>query len=365
MATKLRYFMDDLISGVPESVKQYGLELASALVATAPDDCQVEGIIAKRPATQIDELRAGVPELQDITQLRVPGKELKTALMRGHGGRLVPPGLVHSPTFLGPMYQRRRRGPFHQTVVTWHASLADVELPQTPTGRASKTAKTYLERIDSFADAVVVSTQAEADMLSDQSHLGERIHIVPAAPALKFTGKNPGSVAAALGVKTKYFLVYAPDAKQRKQVLAALKLTKKPLHVIMVTDDDTADTAVNSARVTTVKPTSEQLSALIAHAALVFYLAPVDRTLFSVMDVMANGAPLAYLKTAQLDEITGATGIAIPKKELSASRIAQVMDATARTRKLPGQLRLSAGDRIELFNWKLTASQIWQLHADL
>lgn len=366
MTTVLRFMLDDLINETPPGIRRYGCALAAALIQYAPPDCVVEGVTARRAKPILTSLREQIPGLDNITSIDISPAALRQAIVKGRAGRLVPPGLIHSPTLMAPLYPRRRTGAFHQTVVTWHSALPTLTF--TPTGKPTRQTRSLMERISRYADAVIVSSQAEAEALDAMVALGDRLRIIPGAPALTITDDDPDASAKALNLPTRYFAVFAPDTEATHAVYRAMALVKKPINVVMLTPGPAPEQLTKPQRERLYEIDSADPHAVaiaLTQATAAFYLSPHDQTLFSVHDAMAHAIPLVYEASDELTELTGATGYPLDPNHITGTAIAEAMDALAFTRKLPTQLTVAAHDYVDHFSWQSTAEQVWRLHAEL
>lgn len=361
----LQLILDDLLTAADTSKARYISDLTRSLIATAPAGCQVAAVVAGHPAEIISKLEAHYPGLSETVRLPISSAQLSLAWQHGLPPKLVEGGLVHAPTTLAPLHAPRHEAP-QQTVVTVHdTALWTATSPLNKTKLRQYRAR--IARIEKYADAVVVTSQATADILASHTRLGERIRVIPSAasPSLIAEG-NTSAKARELDLPKKYLLVVCPPTPQAiQQLTEALAESASTLPVVVLGADQTESATQWHSRLTFMPPqTDESLAVIVARAQAVLYLHEYDGSVLSVMDIMSTGTPLIYPDSCQLRELTGDSGL-IFGHEPDQQPLSHALDALNQDPELGKQIGIAHQDRAKNFDWHDTAERIWQLHADL
>ena len=222
MTTRLRVVVDQLTAPVPGAIGRYTLDLTRGLIATAPANCEVAGIVSSSPPTDYEFIEAALPGLADLYRTSLARRELAAAwqvgLTTSPGG-----GIIHSPSLFAPLRKHDREGG-NQVVVTVHDTLA-ITHPESLSAAESSWRRAMLKRARKHADAVVVSTHALANRLADQFDFGDRIRVIsPAARSGLVIPSDASLRLAALGLPSSYFVTTGSLEPHRGvgDVLAAL-----------------------------------------------------------------------------------------------------------------------------------------------
>ena len=115
MTTTLRLVLDQLVAPTDALLASASLELARALVASAPRGCEVEALVPATSAGAPDVAEL-VPGLARVTRAPLARRELSAAWQLGVGP--LSGGMVHAPTMMAPLVRHDRAHSGDQTVVT-------------------------------------------------------------------------------------------------------------------------------------------------------------------------------------------------------------------------------------------------------
>ena len=115
MTAVLRVMLDQLVAPTDNDLKVASGELVRALIAHAPQGCEVEGIA---PAAGGDGVAAlSIPGMAGVRRTSLPRRELAGALQlgvaTGIGG-----GMIHAPSLFAPLVKHDRVHNNDQTSVT-------------------------------------------------------------------------------------------------------------------------------------------------------------------------------------------------------------------------------------------------------
>jgi glycosyltransferase involved in cell wall biosynthesis len=362
MTVTLRVVLDQLVGAPASEATAVSAEVARALVATAPRDCDVAALV---PSGDTAALAREVPGLARVDAVGMPRSATLTSwqlgVAPGVGG-----GLIHSPTLAAPLVRHDRINDNDQTVVTlW-------ELPDL-TDAASKTAalahKAMLKRAERHADAVIVPTHAIAERLAATTKLRGRVRVIAGAAPQGFA--VPGDAIGrrrALVVPDRVLVLDGSGADADLDAGFAAALCGAPDVPIVVL-------GAADLRVDRVRARAEQagvpsahlrvLAGLDAHdraavlEAAVAVVAPSRASAFPwrVVEAFAVGVPVIASDSDDHREIIVDGGVLAEPAELGAT-LHDALDDTAR-------LRVLARDRGRSFAWLDHAARVWELHAEL
>lgn len=370
----LRVIVDSVLEERPRGLARYAQQLTLALIATAPRDCDVEGIIPASSETDYAELDRRLPGLAGLHKSALARRDLYAAWQ--HGITTVP-GMIHSPTLLAPLRSHSRtRRPGTQVAVTIHDGVP-WSFPES--GRRSGWVRAMARRAQKHADAIVVPTHAVAAELDDRLGIGSRIRVIGGAPSLT-PPPDPDAVAARLDLPPDYLLAVGDldPHKAIRELLAALALPEVPdvpLILVGVADaaGPTLDALVTQAglpagRVRVLGPLrDDELAVAMQRTALFLQPSRAEGFGLSMLEAFALGAPVLHSDAPALLEVSDGAGRAVMRgsgegySERLADAIAQLLrDAAARER-----LSVLGMDRARAFDWHDSAEKVWQLHAEL
>src|SRR3712207_9032928 len=104
-----------MVAPVPGGIGRYTEDLTRQLIATAPRDCEVEGIVSASPPHVQDELRQRLPGLAGLHVTPLARRELLRAWQLG---LTTLGGMVHAPSLLAPLRTHDPENDGMQVVVT-------------------------------------------------------------------------------------------------------------------------------------------------------------------------------------------------------------------------------------------------------
>lgn len=380
MTTTLRVIVDDIIAPGSGGAGRYAEELTRELIRTAPAGCEVSGVVSASTETDYDTLHTLLPGLSDLFKSALARRELHLAWQHGvtklHGG-----GMIHAPSLLAPLGKRDQAAdPSGQTVVTIHDVVAWTH-PALISPRQASWQKAMAKRAFKYADAVVVPTHAVAHDLAEVYNFGDRIRVVGGAVSPRLAlPVDAEDRATELDLPDRYILS-AGTIDSRKGLaplvrsLASEHDTGLPL---LVAGPDgwnapdleaiAAEVDLDPSRVRRLGVLSDSdLAVAIDRASVFAFPSLAEGFGLPLIEAFSLGTPVVHSDAPAVVEVAAGAGVAVPLAdddgypERLATAIASVLaDAT-----LAERLRFSGLDRAAAFNWRDSAQQVWQLHADL
>ncbi|PRY68880.1 glycosyltransferase involved in cell wall biosynthesis [Glaciihabitans tibetensis] len=381
MTTTLRVIVDELLSSATNGVPQYTQHLTQALISTAPDNCEVSGVIASSSADEYQAVIDSLPGLASLATTALGRRELQAAWQLGLS-KLSRGGMVHAPSLLAPLSRHDRvhhRG--DQTVVTLHNTLA-LTHPESLSPREVAWQTAMLKRAHRFADAVVVPTHAVAAQLDERMKFSERIRVIGAAvsPTLLLP-PDAAARTAALELPERYLLTVASgsDTAGLAHLIRALASEADaglPLFIVGAASpaEDveiarlTAEVGLPDGRVRSVGRLDEEDLAVILDRATVFvYPSLASGFGLPLLEAFFFGTPVVHSDDPALLEVSAGAGIAVSRGDGTGypDRLAEAIAAVLGDPQLSQRLRYAGLDRSGAYTWRSAAQQVWQLHADL
>ncbi|WP_350347332.1 glycosyltransferase family 1 protein [Agromyces sp. G08B096] len=378
MTTTLRLIVDQLVAPVPGALGRYTADLGCALIATAPEGCEVAGIVSSSPESDYERIRLELPGLSDLYKTSLARRELAAAWQLGvttsPGG-----GFIHAPSLFAPL-RRHQRDQGDQTVVTVHDVLAWTH-PEAMSAASVAWQKGIMKRARKHADAVVVPTHALAEQLAELIDLGDRVRVVPtAARSGLMLGPDASERSARLGLPRDY-LVVPGTLEPRKglvDVLAALGRPGVPQVPIVVIGPDSwgeqhlatvaEEYGVAANRVQHFDDLDAADLAVVLAGALAF-VAPSheDGAGTALIEAFGLGAAVIHSDIPAYAEVAAGAGLSVPIGigDGFVDRLAAAITRVAEDPALVERLRIAGQDRAKAFSWRDAAERVWQLHADL
>lgn len=375
----LRVILDSMLESAPRGIARYTEELTRALLATAPANCEVEGIVSACTAEEYRLVTEALPGLAALVKTALPRRELYSAWQRGVGMSAIR-GMVHSPTLLAPLRRHDRAlQPGEQTVVTIH----DAEPWLSPDADSPRAAalRQLAKRAEKYADAVVVPSHAVAADLERFVNLGERVRVIGLALPDSFAvPADAAAVAERLRLPASYLVALTgPELRQgAAELLAASTLPAFPdlpllvvgpngdgprtLHALAVSAGATADRVRLLGELT-----DEELAVTLAQAAACVLPSRHEGFGLAAVAAFTLGTPVICSDTAALREVADGAGVlvALDPADSYPERLADTIAATLADPALLERLAVIGRDRARAFTWRDSAEQVWQLHADL
>lgn len=371
--TTLRVTLDELALSPYGGMARYAGELARGLVATAPSDAEVVGVVPASPEPDYERILERIPGLASLEKNVLTRRDLSATWRRGLA-RTSGTGMLHATSLLAPLGPHDRvHHASDQVAVTIHDAIAWTH-PELLASRAASWHRAMAKRAERFADAIVVPSHAVAEELSGHLDFGDRIRVIPGAPSSSLIPPHDiRGRAAELGLPEQYLLTVA-GAEPKKNVGAlidALTLTRDDTPLVVVASDADAVVALLAAaslpadRVLVLGPLADDDLGLVYHRARLYVQSSIAEGFgLAVVEALAFGLPIVHTDVAALEEVTAGAALSVPLVgDGLPARLAEAIDAIDDS--LAERLSTAAGDRARAFDWRDSAEKVWQLHADL
>lgn len=380
MAATLRVIVDQIIAPAPGRLGRYTEALTSALIASAPVGCEVEGIVSSSLPHDYQRVLDTLPGLSGLYKSSLARRELAAAwqfgLTTSPGG-----GMIHAPSLFAPLRRRSRSEPGEQVVATIHDLIAWSH-PESLGASTVAWSRAMLRRAEKHADAVVVPTHALAERLESIADLGDRIRVIGTAPRLGLRPPEaPEGVLRRLGLPSDYVLAEGTLDPHTGllDLLAALGRPGSPQIALAVLGHESAagealGNAATSAgfdrsRLFVVDPVDpHDYSAVLAGARA--YVAPAheagDAT--PLIEAFSLGVPVVHSSAAPHAEVAAEAGLQVPIGDAGAEyadRLSQALAVVVGDDDHAERMAIAGRDRAAAFSWRDAAERVWQLHADL
>jgi glycosyltransferase involved in cell wall biosynthesis len=378
VTTTLRVIIDQLTGPTPGGIGRYVEDLTSAVVATTPSGCEVEGVVSAITPEQTADLEARLPGLARIARVPLPRRELSRAWQLG----LPTPGtsgMVHAPGLLAPLRRHDRVNTHDQIVATVHDVNAWTH-PESMTSASVAWTKAMAKRARKHADAVVVPSHALAEELSRYVDLGDRVRVIGGAVSPRIALPEDPAARAALDLPTDYLLTVG-SLEPRKgvqalvQALAHAETRDLPLLIVGpatwgdVELAQVADEAgVDASRVRSLGALTDADLAVALDRATVFVHPSLSEGFgLPVIEALSFGTPVVHSDAPALLEVAADAGVVVPREDAGGypERLAQAIGGLLSDRAARERLAVVGQDRARAFSWRDAAEKVWQLHADL
>ncbi|TFD70086.1 glycosyltransferase family 1 protein [Cryobacterium sp. Hb1] len=377
----LRVVVDQMVAPVPGGTGRYTEELTRALIATAPAECDVEGIVSSSTPAQYQFIEAALPGLANLHKTSLARRELATAWALGVTASSGT-GLIHAPGLLAPLRRHNRGDDGTQIAVTLHDVLAWTH-PSSLTPTTVAWTKGMLKRARKHADAIVVPSHAVARQLTEIMDLGDRVRVIGGAvgrrlvlPAIPVVEER----LQALALPSQYILT-SGSLDPRKAVTAlitALGLPGAPDLPLIVLGPDTwgeldlasvADEAgLAPGRVRALSGLSDSdLAVVIARASVFVYPSLEEGFALPIIEAFHLGTPVVHSDAPALLEAASDAGVAVERSDPKEypGRLVEAINRVLGDSVLRNRMSIFGGDRSRAFSWRDSAERVWQLHADL
>ncbi|OII21511.1 mannosyltransferase [Curtobacterium sp. MCBA15_016] len=379
--TTLHVVVDQIVAPVPGGIGRYAEELTRHLIAGAPEGTDVAGIVSAVGKDELAHIRTLLPGLGDLDRLALPRRELSLAWQGGFVGG-VGRGMVHSPSVLAPLVKHDRfSDPGRQTVVTVHDTVPWTH-PETLTPRGVHFHRAMVKRAWKHADAVVVPTHAVAATLNGIHRFDERLRVIGGAPSGRLrTPVDADLRAERLGLPGRYVLAVGTlePRKGLQYLIEAMAHPDAPADVPLVIagpdgwgDVDVYGTAERAGlsrdRVKVLGRIDDQDLAVAYDRATVFVFPSLAEGFgLPVIEAMSFGTPVVHSDDDAVREVASDAGVTVARdpRDSYPERLAQAVYQVVNDPLLAGQLAVAGPDRARMYDWKDSAAETWQLHADL
>ncbi|GAB3126713.1 glycosyltransferase family 4 protein [Glaciibacter psychrotolerans] len=387
--TTLRVVVDQMAAPVPGGIGRYTEELTQALIAAAPANCAVEGIVSSSSEADYASIEERLPGLASLYKTTLARRELSAAWQLGLSTS-PGPGMIHAPGLLAPLRRHDRVNSGTQVAVTVHDTLVWSH-PEAFTATTVAWTKGMIRRAKKHADAIVVPSHAVAAQLSEIVDLGDRVRVI--GPALSRTFQLPGAGLAgefaaqliderlgALNLPSEYILT-AGTLEPRKGVAAVIAALGEPgapdLPLVVLGPDSwgelnlatVADEAgLKPGRVQAFPTLSNEDLALVMSRASAFVYPSLDEGFgLPMIQAFQMGTPVIHSDAPALVETSGDAGFVVERNDADGypRRLAAALTTVLGDRELADRLRVYGSDRSRAFSWRDSAERVWQLHADL
>ena len=378
----LRVIVDQLVSPVPGGLGRYTEELTRSLIATAPTDCVVEGIVSATSAEHYDLIDAALPGLAGLHKMALARRELAAAWQLGVATS-AGHGLVHAPGLFAPLHRHDRAKDETQVAVTVHDVLAWTH-PESLTPTTVARAKLMLKRARKHADAIVVPSHALADQLGEIMDFGDRVRVIGGAVSSGLALPTNSAAAEAMAVELNLpdeYILTAGTLEPRRAVTALIEALGRPgavdLPLLVVGPDSWGELTLASVadeaglapdRVRALDGLTDQQLALVMSRASVFVYPSLEEGFgLPIIQAFHFGTPVIHSDAPALLEAGGDAGFVVERDDPAGypERLAAALDRVLGDTALADRLRIFGGDRSRAFSWRDTAERVWQLHADL
>jgi glycosyltransferase involved in cell wall biosynthesis len=379
--TTLRVILDQMIAPVPGGIGRYAEELTRELIATAPAGCDVEAVVAAASRDEVERIRRLLPGLVDVDRLALPRRELALAWQAGFA-QGASQGMVHAPSVLAPLVRHDRfQEPGRQTVVTVHDTVPWTH-PETLTPRGVHFHKAMVRRAWKYADAVVVPTHAVASALNDIHRFDDRLRVIGGAPSGRLRVPVDADLRAErLGLPDRYVLAVGTlePRKGLRHLIEAMAHPAAPADVPLVISgpDGWGDVdVVGIAEAAGLSPDRVKvtgrvddgdLAVLYSRATVFVFPSLAEGFGLPVVEAMSLGTPVIHSDDPAVSEVASDAGVtvALDPRPGYPERLAQAVYQVVNDPLLAEQLAIAGPDRARMFEWRDSATETWQLHADL
>ncbi len=366
-----------ILDGVGEqtsSVGRYGIELAHALHATAPDGLDVVAFAAGADAAARASVGERLAGLDGVEFARMPRRELREAWLHTFTTSAFE-GLLHGTSLLAPMRADDEEAG-RQVVVTLHGLEA--------LHRDSRTARWFrraLRRAHRRADAIVVPTHAIAEQLADLHDFGDRVRVVGAgvSPGARVPADDAAR-ASRLGLPARYVLATTDRGRAARadRLVATVASGAMPTLPVVVLGpvqwgtETLAQKAVEAGLpASRILPLGELDAAdravVVARADAMLHVADEPGFGLPILEAFALGTPVVHPASASALELAADATLPVPLAgdDSDPDRLAHALAQLVEHDAMRERLAVLGEDRARAFDWSTTAAQLWRLHAEL
>lgn len=378
--TTLRVIVDRIVGPTPGGIGRYTEELTRELITSAPNGCEVTGIVSASPESDYRTLEMLLPGIAGLYKSALDRKQLQLAWQYGLT-RLPGKGMVHAPSLFAPLGRHDRlNDEGDQTVVTVHDVIPWTH-PDAVSPRRAAWCRAMAKRAHRYADAVVVPTHTVAAQLDEIFDFGDRIRVIGGAVSSKLTVPvDPEVRAKRLELPGRYVLSVGTLAP-RKGVDALIKamaepaLAGLPLLIAGPAGSDELDVAAVAAeagledgRVRSLGYLADADLAVALDRASVFAFPSLAEGFgLPMIEAFNFGTPVVHSDDPAVVEVAAGAGVTVKRDDAEGypERLAEAIRSVLDDSKLAERLRFSGLDRARSFSWRDSAEKVWQLHADL
>lgn len=383
--TTLRVVVDQIVAPIPGGIGRYSEELTRAIIDTAPEGCDVVGIVSASATDDQERLRTLLPDLAELAVMPVPRRELamlwRLGIVAIPGTSMTGKGMVHAPSLLAPLRAHDRLNEVGtQTVVTIH-DVVPWTHPETLTRHGASWHKAMARRAHRFADAVVAPTHAVAAKLNELMDFGDRIRVIGGAVSSKLVLPiDADQRAEQLGLPDRYILsvgTLEPRKGLEPLIRSLAHADSVDLPLIIVGPEGWGDLDVaglaaqaglDEGRVRTLGfLTDADLAVAIDRATVFAFPSLAEGFGLPVIEAFSLGTPVVHSDAPAVVEVAAGAGVRVEREDAEGypARLAAAIASIVGDAKLAERLRFQGLDRAGAFSWQDSAQKVWQLHADL
>jgi glycosyltransferase involved in cell wall biosynthesis len=373
--TTLRVVLEPLVTNASESLGRYTTELTRALVAAAPRNCDVTGMVSAVADEEYHQIARTLPGIANLEKSYFASRELGVAWQLGVVSS-AGAGLIHSPSLLAPL-RRHDRADGTQITVTLH-DLYAWSSPGSLTPAFVLWQKAMLKRARKHADAIIVPSHALAQHLAEIADFGDRIRVIPGAGSTWLElPANAEARARALRLPDDFILTEGSfderegigalvEGVTRSSTLDLPVLVLGSAGAARPEEADDAPAARGNVRILEGLDDSDR--AVVLSRASVFVFASLDEGFGApILDALRFGVPVVHSDAPALIELVQEAGIRVARHDSAGypERLAAAVQAVLEDPDLARRLSIVGADRVRAFSWRDAAERVWQLHADL
>lgn len=341
-------------------------DLTRAVAATAPRGCSARYVRARdTPDPHFESPRISTVEVPS------PKRMLPLLWRAGAAARPLDGEFVHAMTPLAPLRGGAEElGTQSSVLIPNDISWAHPDLLPAPLGRSYRR---LTKRAVKLADILLVTTHAAARELLEQYGADVPVQVIPlAAPTEILEPADSDERRAHFGLPGRYLVTTAPDnAHGRLSWITDALASDASLPPVVVIEGidpelpspgEAAPAPDPSGRVIRVKPRDlADVGAVIAGAELMLAPQSYSGTGYTVLAAFAAGVPLLHAGLDATLELALDAGVAAEDAPHFASELSRLLG----TANGLDCLRVMARDRSRSFDWRNTAWQLWETHANL
>lgn len=380
MTTTLRVIVDQIVSPTPGGIGRYAEELTRALIQTAPQGCDVAGVISASPERDYEKVLELLPGLSDLMKSPLARRELSLAWQ--HGFTKIPgSGMLHAPSLLAPLRRHDRiNNQSDQIVVTIH-DVVPWSHPETLTPHGVTWHKAMAKRAQKYADAVIVPTHAVASQLSEILDFGDRIRVISGAVSSKFAVPIDADARAERLELPERYLLSVGTLEPRKGLQSLIESLALPedagLPLLIVGPQGwgdldvtaiAAEAGLNPDRVRAMGYLDNQDLAVALDRATVFVFPSLAEGFgLPLIEAFSFGTPVVHSDDPAVMEVSAGAGVSVKLSPAEGypERLAEAISELVSDDIHRERLRFAGMDRANAFSWQDSAEKVWQLHADL
>ncbi|MGO1544669.1 MAG: glycosyltransferase [Gulosibacter sp.] len=378
----LNFFLDELIEPTLNASSRYAENLAREVIRRAPANCEVAGVVSLVDAEQVQQLYDRLNGIVEIQVSKLSHKALAKSWQHGMFTNTFGDGLFHAPSLYAPL-RASDGGSDHQTVVT----VTDTRAWTHPVGLASadiRWQKAQLKRAWQYADALVTPTHAVAEQIGEIYDFGDRLRVIPGAPALGIRipqdQQRREELEMRLNLPSDFILTVGSLEPHRGidhliRALALPQLANAVLvhvgpeeHCETTLDSLCAEAGVARHRVRSLGELTDAELAIVLNRATVFCLPALHEGIgLAVLEAFRAGTPVVHTDLPALVEVSQGASlqVSLQNPESFEQRLAIALSNVLHDVELQQTLTTAGYDRAPVYSWSYSADLVWRLHADL